>query len=151
MTYGINKFHNAESFRCEIVIATNPGIPNLATRAFKVVYPIKYKSNASYGCLDPRNPWSCAEEKPNDPSGLLILSLGDYKDDEGDWLTFTNAYGKKAALVHQQNYSTFAKAVQAIIEDADSGALKDKIRCKRIAAKHGRGPHARSAGGRVGR
>ena len=64
------------------------------------------------------NPWP-SEEKPLDTSGMIAISLDDYKDDEGEWLTFTNAYGKRAAPTHQQNYSTFAKVVQALIEDAD--------------------------------
>ena len=81
---------------------------------------------------------------------MVILSIEDYKDVDGEWIKFTNAYGKKAALAHQQNYHTFAKAVQALLEDADSGALQEKISCKRIAAKHGYGPRARGAGGRVG-
>ena len=75
MTHGINLFHNAESFRCEVVIATNPGITILATRAYKVVYSIKYKSNASYVYRDPRNPWSSEEDKPDDPHGMIILSI----------------------------------------------------------------------------
>ena len=144
----INQFHNAESLRCDIVIASNPGIVSLATRASMVVYPIKYKSKASYVSRDPNNPWP-SEKKPLDTSGMIAVSIDDYKDEEGEWFTFTNTYGKRTALIHQQNYSTCAKAVQAHIEDADSGALKEKIRCKRITAKHGHGPRARSAGGQV--
>ena len=80
---------------------------------------------------------------------MIAVSIDDFQEENGEWLHFTNAYGKRAALTHQQNYSTFAKAVQAVIEDADSGALKEKIKLKRITAKHGHGHRARSASGRV--
>ena len=82
---------------------------------------------------------------------LVVISIDGYEYEKGEWVTFINAYGRRAALSHQQNYVTFAKALQAIIEDADSGALKEKIRCKRMAAKQGHVPRARGAGGRVGR
>ena len=154
MTHGVNFFHNAESFRCEIVIATNPGITIIASRAKKVVYPMRYKSSPSYASRGSRNPWASTDgEGEKGPTSYLILSFEDYKDDNGSWKTFRNAYCEQAQLTHQQNYHTFAKAVQAIIEDAYSGALKEKVMCKRAAASHQQGPQsrARCAGGRGGR
>ena len=149
-TFGINQFHNAESFRCDIVIASNPVIVGLACRSFKVVYPIKYKSYASYTARNPNPRLNKLWFKLHDRTDVIITSIDAYTDEEGEWLTFTNAYGKKAALTHQQNYSTIEKAVQAVIEDANSGALREKIRCKRNSARHGHGRQsARSAGGRV--
>ena len=123
-------------------------IVSLATRPSKVVYPIKCKSNTSYIARDPNNPRQ-SDERPLDTSGMIAVSIDDFQGENGEWLEFTSAYRKRAALTHQQHYSTFAKAVQAVIEVADSGALKEKIRCKRITAKHGHGHRSRSAGGRV--
>ena len=63
-----------------------------------------------------------------------------------------NVYGESAEITHQQNYGTFEKAIQAIIEDADSGALKEKVKLKRLSAKHSNGRRtAPGAGGRSSR
>ena len=137
-TSGINQFHNAEGLRCDIVIATNPSIIGLTCKAHKVVYPIKYKSYSAYARRDPRNPWP-SEEPPLNPEGAIDISIDAFKDENGEWLEFTNAYGQRAELIHQQNYSTFEKAIQAVIADADSGALKRKVECVRLSAKHGHG------------
>ena len=78
MTHGVNLFHNAESFRCEICIAANPGIAMLASRAFKVVYCIKYKHYVSYASRHPQNPWPTDEQAGGeDPTSLPILGLED--------------------------------------------------------------------------
>ena len=107
----------------------------------------------SYASRHPQNPWPTEEEAGGeDPKSWLILSLEDYKDSNGAWNTFTNEYGEREELVHQQNYGTFAKAVQAIIQEADSGALKEKVICKRKAALYQSGPRMRAQGtaGRAG-
>ena len=92
-TSGINQFHNAEGLRCDIVIATNPSIIGLACKAHKVVYPIKYKSYSAYARRDPRNPWP-SEEPPLNPEGIIDISIDAVKDENGEWLQFTNAYGQ---------------------------------------------------------
>ena len=147
-TSGINRFHNAEGLRCDIVVASNPSIIGLACQAHKVVYPNKFKYDSAYARKDPPNPWP-SEEPPLNPEGIIDVSLDTYKNDDGEWLRYINAYGKSVEVTHQQNYGTFEKAIQAIIEDADSGALKEKVKLKRLSAKHSYGRHsAQGAGGR---
>ena len=150
-TSGINRFHNAEGLRCDIVVASNPSIIGLACQAHKVVYAIKFKSYSPYARKDPHNPWP-SEEPPLNPDGIIDVSLDTYKHDDGDWLRFMNAYGESAEITHQQNHGTFEKAIQAIIEDADSGAVKEKVKLKRLSAKHSNGRcNAPGAGGRSSR
>ena len=101
----------------------------------------------SYASRLPQNPWPTVEQAGGeDPTSWLILSLEDSKDSTGAWKTFINAYGEREKLIHQQNYGTFAKAVQAIIQEADSGALKEKVICKRKAALYQSGPRMRAQG-----
>ena len=59
---------------------------------------------------------------------------------------FTNAYGKQEKLEHQQNYGPFAKAIQAVTQEAESGALKEKVVCKRRSALHHSGSRSRVQG-----
>ena len=132
-TSGINRFHNAEGLRCDIVVASNPSIIGLACQAHKVVYPIKFKSYLPYARRDPHNPWP-SEEPPLNPDGIIDVALDTYKHDDGELLRYINAYGKSAEITHQQNYGKFEKAIQPIIEDADSGALKEKVKFKRLSA-----------------
>ena len=46
----------------------------------------------------------------------------------------------------EMSEDTRAKAVQAIFEDAGSGALKEKVMCKRAAALHQQAPQSRARG-----
>ena len=61
-----------------------------------------------------------------------------------------NAYGRSADVEPQLYYATFEKAVQAVIEDADSGALKEKVRLKRQSAMNQGRQSAHGARGRHG-
>ena len=132
-TLGINRFHNAYGMRCEIVIACNPCLTALACQNRKVVYAIKCRSYSTYSRGNPANPWQSTEQ-PLNPEGIIEEFLDDYKDKDGEWLKYINAYGRSVHVEHQMYYPSFEKAVQAVIEDADSGALKEKVRLKRQSA-----------------
>ena len=50
-----------------------------------------------------------------------------FQKEDGSWMTFKDVNGHYRELVHEKQYSSFAQACMAMVEDFHSGALEIKM------------------------